>query len=194
MSALKQSSLDAPMSEQEYLDFEKNADIRHELIDGQVISMAGSSRQHNAIAGNVFAHCHSALKGKTCRVYSSDVKVRVSHRKNYYYPDVVVGCSVDDSNEYYLKNPCLIVEVLSSSTAKRDRTEKLLSYMNIPSLQAYLLVAQDRPEVDLFFRSPDGGWDVQWFEGLELSFQLPCVQTQLSLAEIYAGIFSALSE
>lgn len=191
MPALLQSSSVTPISEQEYLEFEKNSSVRHELVDGQVLAMAGSSKRHNTIAGNIFAHCHAALRASPCRVYSSDIKVRINHRKNYYYPDLVVGCDEADNHDYYLEQPCLIVEVLSDSTEKRDRTEKLLSYINIPSLQAYLLVAQDRPEVDLVFRAGDGTWNVAWFEGLEVAFFLPCIQTELSLAEIYAGVFTA---
>lgn len=191
MPVLLPSSSVAQVSEQDYLALEKNSDSRHELVDGQVLAMAGSSKRHNTIAGNIFAHCHTALRASPCRVYSSDIKVRINHRKNYYYPDLVVGCEEADNHDYYLEQPYLIVEVLSDSTEKRDRTEKLLSYINIPSLQGYLLVSQDKPEADLVFRSGDGTWSVKCFEGLNASVLLPCLQTELSLAEIYAGIFAA---
>jgi Uma2 family endonuclease len=78
--------------------------------------------------------------------------------------------------------------VLSDSTEKRDRSEKLLVYMNIPTLRTYLLVAQDKPEVEMFYREPDGSWWVQTFSGVEASMMLPCPETTLTLAEVYEGI------
>lgn len=176
------------LSERDYLEGEKYSDIRHEYVDGQVYAMAGASKQHGIIAGNLFAHLREKAKGTPCVVYQSDMKVRTAGRKRYYYPDVVVGCEPDDTDDYYLEKPCLIVEVLSESTARRDRTEKLLSYMNIPTLRAYLLVAQDQPEVEMFYREPDGNWWVQAFSGLEASIVLPCPETTLTLADVYESI------
>lgn len=117
------------------------------------------------------------------------MKVRVVGRKSYYYPDVVVSCEQDDEDDYYLETPCPIIEVLSESTAKRDRSEKLLAYMNIPTLRAYLLVEQDRAELEFFYKNADGGW-VETFSGLEAVVQLPC-PASLSLAEIYEGVLLA---
>jgi Uma2 family endonuclease len=135
-----------------------------------------------------FAALRVASRGSFCKVYASDVKVRAIGRKTFYYPDVLVGCEPDDADDYYLENPCLIVEVLSDSTEKRDRSEKLLVYMNIPTLRTYLLVAQDKPEVEMFYREPDGSWWVQTFSGVEASMMLPCPETTLTLAEVYEGI------
>ena len=109
----------------------------------------------------------------------------------YTYPDVVVACGqvqFDDTHLDTLVNPLLIVEVLSASTEKRDRTEKLLSYMNIPTLRAYLLVAQDQPEVEMFYREADGNWWVQAVSGLDASLVLPCPETTLTLADVYESI------
>lgn len=178
------------LTEQEYLQLEQQATTRHEFIDGVMVAMAGSSKQHNLIAGNIFAHFHSALKGTTCRPYSSDIKVRAVSNNNFYYPDVVVGCEPNESNDYYLEQPCLIVEVLSESTAKRDRTEKLIAYMNIPSLKAYLLVAQDKAEIDYFYRDEQGIWQVKLLEGLEANLVLPCNAGTLQLADVYAQVLA----
>ncbi|CAA6823713.1 MAG: Uma2 family endonuclease, partial [uncultured Thiotrichaceae bacterium] len=128
-------------------------------------------------------------RGSSCTAYQSDIKVRATHFKSYFYPDVVVGCDDDDADDYYLEKPCLIVEVLSDSTEKRDRREKLLAYMNIPSLQAYLLVAQDRPEVELYYREAAGNWWVQVFENPEDEVMLPCVDRAVTLTEIYEDVF-----
>lgn len=180
-----------PLSELEYLALEQQSTVRHEWIEGQMVAMAGSSKQHNTIAGNIFTHCHITLRNTPCRPYSSDIKVRALSNRNYYYPDIVVGCESDESNDYYLEKPCLIVEVLSESTEKRDRTEKLIAYLNIPSLKAYVLVAQDKPEVDCFYRDEQGIWQVKLLTGLEAVLELPCVSTPISLADIYTNVLQA---
>ncbi len=176
------------LSEQDYLEGEKHSEIRYEYVDGQVYAMAGASKRHSVIAGNLFAYLRAASKGTPCTVYQSDMKVKTSSHKSYYYPDVVVGCEVDEASDYYLETPCLIVEVLSDSTEKRDRREKLLAYMTIPSLQAYLLVAQDKYEVEMFYREPEGSWWVETFNKLDASIALFCPETTLTLADIYEEI------
>ena len=176
------------LAEDVYLKAEKYSDIRHEYVDGQVYAMAGASKRHVVITGNVFAQLRAAAKGLPCTVYQSDMKVRTAAHKTYYYPDVVVGCEDDEASDYYLEKPCLIVEVLSDSTEKRDRREKLLAYINIPTLKAYLLVAQDQYEVEMFYREPTGNWWVETFSGLESTPTLPCPETSLSLAEIYEEV------
>ncbi|MEZ5451953.1 MAG: Uma2 family endonuclease [Thiothrix sp.] len=178
----------AYLSEQDYLEAEKHSEIRYEYVDGQVYAMAGASKRHGEIAVNISTAFRIAARQSPCKVYASDVKVRVAGRKTYYYPDVLVGCEPDEADDYYLEKPCLIVEVLSDSTEKRDRREKLLAYMNIPTLRAYLLVAQDKPEVELFYREPEGNWWVETFNGLEASITLPCPEATLTLADVYEGI------
>ena len=176
------------ITEQEYLDGEKLNDIKREYTDGYVYVMAGVSKRHNTISLNIMMSLRDASRKTPCAVYCSDVKVRVAETKSYYYPDVVVGCDVDDTDDYYLEKPCLVVEVLSESTQKRDRPEKLLSYMNVPTLKAYLLVEQDKPEVELFYRKKAGDWWVESFEGLDAVLKLACPEMELTLAEIYEGI------
>jgi len=176
------------ISEQEYLDGEKLSDTRHEYVDGYVYAMAGSSRRHAEIALNIATSIKQAAKGTPCKTYVSDIKVHAASHKSYFYPDVVVGCDDNESNDYYLEAPCLIVEVLSESTEKRDRREKLLAYMNIPSVQAYMLVAQDRAEVELYYREESGNWWVQVYEQMDDSFLLPCVNQQVTVADVYDGV------
>lgn len=176
------------ITEQDYLEGEKQSEGRHEFVDGQVYAMAGASKRHVIITGNIFAQLRAAAKGSDCIVYQSDMKVRSAAHQAYYYPDVVVACAEDDASDYYLEKPCLIVEVLSHSTEKRDRREKLLAYMTIPTVQAYLLIAQDQAEVELFYREANGSWWVMSFEGLEANLHLPCPPMTLNLADIYDAI------
>jgi len=145
------------ISEQDYIEGEKISDIRHEYIDGEVYAIAGSSRRHNRIAGNLYIALSRASHNTPCDVFNSDLKVRIDSCKSYYYPDVLVTCDEDDNkNDYYIDMPCLIVEVLSKSTEQKDYREKLLAYQAIPSLQNHLIVAQGSCHVDLFYRKKTG--------------------------------------
>ena len=179
------------LPEEDYLAGERLSPERHEYVDGQVYLMAGASKRHSEIAVNLTTALRLGARKTSCKVYAADMKVRVVGRKSYYYPDVVVSCEQDDKDDYYLENPCLIIEVLSESTAKRDRSEKLLAYMNIPTLRAYLLVEQDKAELEFFYKNADGGWWVDTFSGLDGVVQLPCPAISLSLAEIYEGVLLA---
>lgn len=177
------------ISEQEYLESEQLSNERHEYVDGQVYLMAGASKRHNRIARNLITNMETAAQKKNCEVFFSDIKIRAAKRKTYYYPDVVVGCAQDDdADDYYLEKPCLIVEVSSESTIRKDYLEKALVYQAIPSLQAYLIVAQDRPQVDMLIRNAEDSWDLQQFDRLEDEISLPCLEMTLTLQAVYAGV------
>lgn len=178
----------AYITEQDYLEGEKTAEFRHEYVDGQVYAMAGTSIRHNDIALNIAFALRAATRGTPCKVNASDVKVRAQRSKAYYYPDVIVGCQRDEADEYYLEKPCLIVEVTSKSTEWKDFTEKLVAYQKLASLQVYLIVAQDQPQVTLFYRDAEGAWDVARFDSLEQTITLPCPEATLTLADIYEGV------
>jgi len=185
MSSMAQSM--GTITEKEYLEGEKLSDTKHEYINGYIYAMAGDSKRHGVIAGNVFANMRTAARDTPYTAFISDMKVRTAETKSYYYPDVVVACD-DDVDEYYLERPCLVIEVLSKSTEKLDRREKLLSYMKLATLKAYLLVEQGRPQVELFYRKDDGDWWVENFEGLDAVLKLPCPDMDLTLADIYEDI------
>ena len=177
------------LCETAYLAAEKTADERHEYINGKIYAMAGSSKRHNRIAMNCAMHLGMAARQSPCNVYASDVKVRIQKRNSYYYPDVVVGCAEDDNDDdYYLEKPCLIVEVSSNSTVRKDYLEKSLAYQTIASLQAYLIVAQDKPLVDMLVRDESGAWELQQFDQLTDSIHLPCLDLSLTLAMLYEGL------
>lgn len=175
--------------EQDYLNGEIIAKERHEYVDGQVFAMAGGSKRHNDIAVNITSLLHVASRGTSCRVNASDVKVRINKRKSYYYPDVMVSCSEDDNaDEYYVEQPCLLVEVTSKSTKWKDYNEKLLAYQSIASVKGYLVVAQDKPYVSYFYRDDDGEWWVDTFTEPDQVLSLACPELEVSLADIYEGV------
>ncbi len=179
----------AYITEAEYLEGEKIAEERHEYVDGVVYAMAGASRRHGRIAVN-FARKLSLTdrQGNPCEIYLSDIKVRATRSKAYYYPDVLVGCSADESDTHCLEKPCLIVEVTSKSTQWKDFTEKAVAYQKLASLQVYLIVAQDQPLVTMYYRDAESGWEVARFDDLEQALTLPCPESTLTLAEIYEGV------
>ena len=138
MIATPQSSNLTP---EEYLQLETKSDIKHEYINGEVYAMAGATDTHVTIAGNIFALLLSHLRGSGCRVYISDMKVRIENKNRFYYPDVLVTCEDRDrENSTFKQFPSLIIEVLSDSTEAFDRGDKFADYQSLPSLQEYVLI------------------------------------------------------
>jgi len=157
------NKVDNIISEEEYLSGELLSETKHEYIDGQIYAMAGASKNHERIAGNVLTELKNHLKQKksSCDVFSSDIKVRtVDNKTAYFYPDVMVSCDADDNeSEYYVNTPVIIVEVLSKSTRKNDLSIKKFYYFNTPELQEYVVIEQDFCEVEVF-RKTDG-WKLE---------------------------------
>lgn len=153
-------------SAEDYLEWEKGNEIKHEYIDGEVFpmygetqSMAGAKDANVAIALNIAALLKSHLRGGPCRVYMADMKVRVEAAKLFFYPDVLVTCDpADRSSDYFKSHPALIVEVLSESTSAYDRGRKFEYYRQLDSLREYVLVDPDRFSVDCFRRDASGHW------------------------------------
>jgi Uma2 family endonuclease len=136
-----------------YLAGEKNSEVRHEYVDGQIYAMAGGSLKHNLIASNTSGLLWNHLRGQSCFPLSSDMLVKTLG-KRFRYPDVVVVCENDSmEDEQVVANPILIIEVLSKSTRKKDKGEKRLEYLSIPSLLEYVLIEQDFAEVEVQRRS-----------------------------------------
>lgn len=156
MSALRKKSY---LSEEVYLKFEEESDIKHEYVDGDVYAMAGAGLKHNQITGNLFFQLRSAReKNSGCKIFTSDMKLRIEDGHFYYYPDVILSCEKDDNAESYIEKPCFIAEVLSKSTARIDQNEKWQTYQNIPSLRYYLLVDSRQQKVDYFMRDDLNNW------------------------------------
>lgn len=177
------------ISPEEYLESEKESEIKHEYLGGTVHAMSGASKQHNRIAGSIYRLLASKIGAGPCEPFIGDVKVhlKTAISEFFYYPDVVVGCDPEDNNEYYLENPAIIFEVLSPSTENIDRREKLLAYQSIESLEHYVIVSQEKMEIEWLHRSGEG-WKVSKLirpaDALEFSEQ----GATLLLSEIYEGI------
>ncbi len=177
MLAIKPTDL---ISVEDYLKGELSSDIKHELIDGCVYAMPGASANHERISGNIYRKFGNHLENKPCEPFGSDMKLRIN--ANFFYPDVMVDCLFDNSEPYFTQTPIIIVEVLSKSTRKKDTTLKLLSYINIPSLQEYVLIEQDFVDVQVFRRNEN--WLVRhYFLGDEVTFE--SIGLTLPVEDIY---------
>lgn len=146
------------LSEADYLAGEALATVRHELVSGEAYAMAGASERHNRIALNIAFHLRAATRGKTCKAFMADMKLRQRQGTLYYYPDVMLVCDPTDDHPHYKQQPCFIAEVLSPATAQTDMREKWLSYRELPSLRYYLLVDSERVWAQCHVRLPDGQW------------------------------------
>lgn len=170
----------------EYLANEDGADIRHEYIDGQLYAMTGASRNHGLIVGNLYALLRPLLRGTPCQLFANDMKVRlrIKDQDIFYYPDLLLSCDEYDRETYYCSHPCLLVEVLSDSTARIDRREKLWAYQSIPSLQEYVLVSQTAREVQIHRRTRDWALDTV----TDGRVRLECLDVDVPLDVIYEDV------
>jgi Uma2 family endonuclease len=168
------------ISEEEYLEGEELAKIRHEYINGQIYAMAGTNARHNLISLNIAFHLRSATKKDHCQVFVNDVKLRISEQKIFYYPDVMLCCDTEDNHELYREKPCLIVEVLSPSTETIDRREKCLTYQRIKSLRYYLLVSSNQKKVEYYQRDDEQNWHVGILESEEI-LNIKCANKTIAL-------------
>ena len=172
---------------EEYLALERAAETRSEYIDGLLLAQAGASESHILITVNVSRELSTQLRGRPCKVYVTDMRVRVAEGGLYAYPDVVVVCGqpeFQDQEFDVLLNPILIVEVLSSSTEGYDRGLKFARYRRRPSLQDYVLVAQDRLSVERYSRQGEH-WVLTEAAKLDDVMDLPSVGCTLALRDVY---------
>lgn len=179
--------------ESDYLAFERRSQTKHEFYQGHIYAMAGASREHVLICTNLLRHLSNELDDQPCEVYGSDMRVKVAPTGLITYPDVSIVCAKPDflDGEFdTLLNPQVLIEVLSPSTAKYDRTIKRWHYTQIPSVQDYLIVAQDKPHVILHTRKPNDptDWDVYTAEHMTTAIAVPSLQLSLMLNDMYARV------
>ena len=161
--------------------------------NGNIIGMAGGSDAHSDIACNFIRELGNALKGTSCKVGDSDLRVRSPRSGRYHFPDVSVTCGPrlfdPPDKRVTLVNPQVIIEVLSPSTEKADRGDKFREYLAIESLREYVLASQDQPRIDTFYRNAEGAWIVgPWAEGMDATITFPSLRVTVPLAEVYAGV------
>ena len=179
------------LSPAEYLARERAVDFKSEYYRGEMFAMAGANRRHVRICLNLTSRIDEQLRGSSCEVFNSDMRVKVSQTGLYTYPDVSIACGdiqFEDAEEDTLLNPCVIFEVLSRSTEQRDRGWKFDQYIKLPSMVEYVLVSQEQPLVERFLRQEGGNWLLQRLNDLDGVLRLASTKVELPLREIYRDI------
>jgi len=177
------------MSVEDYLAWEDLQLERHEYIGGIIYAMAGGTTAHAALAMNVGIALGSCLRGKRCRPYGSDLRVRIEYptHTRFYYPDLTVTCTQSPSQAVYHDEPAVIVEVISASTRRTDELEKRDAYQTIPTLHVYILLDQEKPEAVVWRRGAEG-FVREVHSGFEATIELPEIEARLPLAEVYEAV------
>lgn len=183
------SPQDSYLTPEEYLQMETQSDIKHEYIAGEVYAMAGATDTHVTIALNMAVLLRSHLRGSGCRVYISDMKVKIEEKNRFFYPDVMVTCEPQDrENSTYKEYPRLIIEVLSDSTEAFDRGDKFADYQTLPSLQEYVLINTKKARIECFRRTEEGLWLLQFYKLEVEQFELASVEFTGKINEVYEQV------
>ncbi len=180
------------MSVEDYLEWEETQEQRHEYVGGMVYAMeamAGGTIDHAAVSANSLIAIGARLRGKACRPFGSDLKVRIEHptHTRFYYPDLTVICELGEGQARYHDKPAVIVKVASDSTRRTDELEKKDAYLSIPSLSVYIQLEQDAA-VAVVWRRGDDGFARETYYGLDAVVGLPEIGAELPLAEAYEGM------
>jgi Uma2 family endonuclease len=177
------------VSVEDYLAGELISPIKHEYLGGVVYAMAGATNAHNLITTNTIVALGARLRGRRCRPFNSDTKIRIrlpAHVR-FYYPDVSVVCRPNPQTNSFQDEPRVLVEVLSRRTRRIDEGEKKDAYLTIPTLDVYVLVEQESPAV-VVFRRTEHGFVREVYQGLEAVLPLREIDIDLPLAEIYDAV------
>jgi Uma2 family endonuclease len=176
------------LSPEAYLEWEKTQPEKHEYLNGEVFAMVGARDAHVTVAGNVFALLREHLRGGPCRVYISDMKLRVEAANAFFYPDVFVTYDPRDrTQDYYKSHPILVIEVLSDSTAAFDRGRKFAIYRQLDSLREYVVIDPESCTMDCFRRDASGHWVLYAFEG-ESTVEFESVDFKVTLGALFEDV------
>jgi Uma2 family endonuclease len=175
------------MTVEEYFRFEESSPVKHEYVEGEVYAMPGATARHNRIAGNIFGRLFPTARRSPCDVFMSDMRIQVA-RDRYYYPDVAIVCTPVAEEDLVAREPCVVFEVTSPSTARIDRNEKLDAYRSISNLQVYFIIDHRRRRVERHWRPTLGGeWQREEVVGTG-RVHVPVLDVDLTLDEIYERV------
>ena len=180
-----------PMSVEEYIEFEERSEIRHEFIDNQLIPMPGTTRIHNTICLNLAMLLRLLLKKGTFAMFQENVKVQIEHSKDYTYPDIVVTndpVDLEGNDAYFIKHPCVIIEVISKTSRIEDSADKFIRYKNIVTLQNYILVDSEKAWVEVRYKTSEGEWEANTYFMSDEKFPVPALGVELNFEEVYEGV------
>ena len=173
---------------EDYLAWEERSPGKHEYLAGEIFAMVGATDAHVTITMNLAVLLHAHVRGRPCRVYMADMKLRVDTADAFFYPDLLVTCAPEDhSSSRFKSQPTVLVEVLSATTAGFDRGQKFAIYRQLPSLREYVLIEQDRMSVECFRRDEQGRWVLQAY-GLGDRVELSSLDFSAAIEAIYEDV------
>jgi Uma2 family endonuclease len=175
---------------EEYLQYEKAADGKHEYYRGEVFAMAGAGPRHNKIFSNVFIAIGTQLKGKPCQPYGSDLRMHIPENMLFTYPDISIICGElipSDTDEETATQPTVLIEILSPGTRDYDRGGKFKLYRDIPTLREYILIDSESISIEAFRINTNSHWELEEYKLKSETFRIPCLELSVALEEIYAG-------
>ena len=176
---------------EEYLTFERASQTRHELYKGEIFAMAGASLNHNKLQMNFITTVGSFLKGRSCNVFGSDLRIHVPVNGLFTYPDALIICGnpqlMDEQFDTVL-NPSVIVEILSPATQRYDRGEKFMLYRSIPSLKEYILIDSESISIEHYKRNNNNTWLLQEWKERTDALTIATIGLDLTVEELYSGV------
>jgi len=179
------------LAAEEYLEAERKATEKHELMNGKIITMTGASLNHNRIVGNLIGEVHHFLKGKSCEVFPSDLRVNIPSTNSFCYPDLTIVCGKPELlDEHFdnLLNPAVIIEVLSPSTESYDRGNKLFTYQQIASFKEYILIDSSSINIQTIIKKDDGLWKFESVADPAAFITISTIGQEILLSDIYYGV------
>jgi Uma2 family endonuclease len=182
-----QQSAVQPISPEQFFAWVVGREEHFELVEGEVVMMAGAGRRHDSIVVNLTAAVHAQVRGGPCQTFTSDTYVSTTPSTRRM-ADIGVDCGNPDDDSLTADKPALVIEVLSPTTKGFDVTIKLAEYQSLPSMQYILLVDTEMPTVHLYLRGQDGRWENRVIKGLDAAIELPKLNMVLKLADIYDGL------
>jgi len=182
------------LSVKEYIEYERKNEQKYEYHDGKIFALAGGTLNHGLLCGNIYAEIRRGLKAQAsdCKPLLSEIKLNISKKNNYVYPDTMVVCGeleMSKEDENAVTNPILIVEVLSKSTAEYDRGDKFHFYRQIASLEEYVLIEQDKAVVEIYYKKKGTDlWSISRYEGISASIKLQSIGVNIKMQELYFDV------
>ncbi len=179
------------MSADEYLDWERMQEYKNEFPSGEIVAVSGASISHNLINSNLLAETGIFLKGKSCKIFGSDLRAEVSAKESYFYPDITIVCGelkIAGDKDDMINNPAVIIEILSPSTEKYDAKRKKFFYMQMHSLQEYIMIDSTNVLIDLVRRKKDNTWENELIINKDSSLTIQTINLTIPLSEIYRDV------
>jgi len=193
MAIVEENEVEKYYTVEEYLEIEANSEEKLEFRNGEIVAMSGGTGNHSLISTRILTALDNGIdkNGKNCMVYNSDMKVKIEEYNSFVFPDVSVVCGdaeYDNENETVLKNPILLIEVLSKSSKNYDKGEKFEFYRSLPSFKEYMIIYQTMPKVQTWFKEAEDLWRIGNSEGLDAVIQLHSIGLEIALKDIYKRI------